>query len=163
MMGLVPERCRPDDRRLPAVLALIRESFADMDGRIDPPSSMHKLTVEAIAEQTRRGEVWVCGASPVACVFLTPKDDCLYLSKLAVAEAYRGMGFARRLIDLAETRAAAAGLEDLELQTRVELTENHLAFTKLGFVVTGKTAHPGFDRPTSLTMRKRVSRDLPHP
>ena len=52
---------------------------------------------------------------------------------------------------MAETRARALGLPVLELQTRVELTENHAAFRALGFAQTGATAHPGFDRPTSLT------------
>ncbi|MEL7213707.1 MAG: GNAT family N-acetyltransferase [Pseudomonadota bacterium] len=157
MMGVVPERCGPDDPRLPAILALIRIGFAGMEGRIDPPSSMHNLTVEHIAEQARSGEVWVCGSEPVACVFLTEKPACLYLSKLTVALAYRGTGFARRLVDLAETRAQALGLCKIELQSRVELTENHAAFAKLGFVVTAETRHPGYCRTTSLTMQKDVS------
>ncbi len=157
MMGVVPEQCGDDDPRLPAILALIRISFAGMEGRIDPPSSMHDLTVDQIAEQARMGEVWVCGREPVACVFLTRKPGCLYLSKLTVAAAYRGTGFARRLVDLAETRALALQRDALELQSRIELTENHAAFAKLGFVVTGETRHPGYTRTTSLTMRKDLS------
>jgi hypothetical protein len=45
----------------------------------------------------------------------------------------------------------------LELQTRVELEENHAAFRAMGFAEAGRTAHPGYDRPTSITFRK----DLP--
>nr|WP_224826740.1 GNAT family N-acetyltransferase [Cognatishimia sp. MH4019] len=157
-MGVVPEQCGADDPRLPAILALIRIGFAGMEGRIDPPSSMHDLTVAKIAKQARTGEVWVCGSEPVACVFLTPKPNRLYLSKLTVATAYRGTGFARRLVDLAETRALALGLGTLELQSRVELTENHAAFAKLGFAVTAETRHPGYAQTTSLTMRKDVSK-----
>ncbi|MEL7177462.1 MAG: GNAT family N-acetyltransferase [Pseudomonadota bacterium] len=157
MMGVVPERCGPDDPRLPAILALIRIGFAGMEGRVDPPSSMHELTVDRIADQARVGELWVCGDDPVACVFLTPRPASLYLGKLTVAKAYRGTGFARRLVDLAETRARVLGLNVIELESRVELTENHAAFAKLGFVVTAETAHPGYDRTTSLTMCKDVS------
>ena len=51
-------------------------------------------------------------------------------------------------------RARALGLTALTLQTRIELTETHAALAALGFAVTGSTAHPGFDRPTSLTMQK---------
>jgi hypothetical protein len=40
-----------------ALLALIRAEFAFMEGRIDPPSSMHGLTPETIALQARTGEV----------------------------------------------------------------------------------------------------------
>jgi ribosomal protein S18 acetylase RimI-like enzyme len=139
-----------------ALLALIRTAFAGMEGRIDPPSSTLSLTPEDIAAQAREGEVWVAGTPPVGCVFLTPRPDALYVGRLAVAESERGRGHARRLIDLASDRARAMGLAFLELQTRVELTENHAAFRALGFEQTGSTAHPGFTRPTSLTFRRPV-------
>jgi hypothetical protein len=42
------------------------------------------------------------------------------------------------------------------LETRVELTQNHAIFRRLGFVETTRKAHPGFDRPTSVTFQKRV-------
>ena len=127
-----------------------------MEGRIDPPSSMHRLTEAAIADQARTGEVWIAGDPPVACVFLTPRPDALYLGKLAVAVGHRGRGLARRLVDHASRRAAARGLPALELQTRIELTENHAAFAGMGFAATGTTAHQGYDRPTSITMRRPV-------
>ncbi|MDE4131853.1 GNAT family N-acetyltransferase [Phaeobacter sp. QD34_3] len=148
------ERLNPEEPRLEAVLDLIRSSFAFMEGRIDPPSSMRDLTPQSLAEQCRKGEIWVIGTPPLACMFLTPKQDCLYLGKLAVAESSRGMGLARSLIDHALRRARDLGLPAVELQTRVELVENHAAFARLGFVQTGSTAHPGFDRPTSLVFRR---------
>lgn len=139
----------------PAILALLDEAFAYMDGRIDPPSSLRDLTPEALTRQARTGEVWVVGA-PVACVFLTPRPGVLYLGKLAVAPSHRGQGLARRLVNQAEVRARALRLPALELQTRVELAENQRAFEAMGFVETGRTAHPGFDRPTSITYRRVV-------
>lgn len=128
-----------------------------MEGRIDPPSSMHRLTKDSIAAHCETGEAWVIGVPPIACLFLTPRDDALYLGKLAVASAHRGQGLARGLIDRAETRARALGLPALELQSRVELVENHTAFMRMGFSVSGSTAHPGFDRPASVTMRRAVT------
>jgi GNAT superfamily N-acetyltransferase len=145
------------------LLALIRAAFAGMEGRIDPPSSMHALTEAGIAQQAAEGEVWVIGAPPVACVFLTPKPGRLYIGKLAVAEAQRGQGFARRLVDQAESRARALGLPLLELQTRVELVENHAAFAAMGFAKVGETAHPGFVRATSFTFRRAVPPAAPAP
>ncbi|WP_096784419.1 GNAT family N-acetyltransferase [Rhodobacter sp. CZR27] len=138
----------------PAILALIRRAFAGMEGRIDPPSSMHRLTPEAIAAQAREGEVWLAGDPLAACLFLTPKPDCLYLGKLAVDPSMQRRGLARALVATAEARARALGLPALELQTRVELVENHATFRALGFRQVAATAHPGFDRPTSLTFRK---------
>lgn len=38
------------------------------------------------------------------------------------------------------------------------LVENHEAFAALGFAKVAQSAHPGFDRPTSITMRKPVRR-----
>jgi len=93
---------------------------------------------------------------PVACAFLTRRIDHLYIGKLAVLPGFRGKGFARQLIDDAAKRAAADGFRYLELETRIELTENHAAFAKLGFVKTAETSHPGFERPTSITMQRQL-------
>lgn len=151
-----PVRVQPGSGQAEAILDLIRRCFASMEGRIDPPSSMHRLTAETIAQHCRDGEVWIISTPPVACVFLTPKADCLYLGKLAVDAAWRGQGLAALLVDHAMDRARALGLNAVELQVRVELVENHRAFAKMGFVKTGETAHPGYDRPTSITMQRAV-------
>jgi predicted GNAT superfamily acetyltransferase len=75
---------------------------------------------------------------------------------LAVAETARGRGVARAMFAAAEDLARQNGLAFLELQTRVELTENHATFAALGFQKVAETAHPGYNRPTSITLRKRV-------
>ena len=139
---------------LGAVLALIQQSFAYMEARIDPPSSMHRLTVEALADPAH--EVWGLGTPVWACVVLTPQENDLYLGKLAVAADRRSSGFGRALVTHAEDRAVALGLPAVELQVRVELTENQRAFEKMGFAKVGETAHPGYDRATSITMRKEL-------
>ena len=140
----------------PHLRDLIVRAFAGMDGRIDPPSSAHHLTPDAIAAQAVSGEVWVIGAPSVACVFLTVLPDKLYLGKLAVDPAVQRMGYARRLIGVAEARAHELGLPALELSTRIELTENHATFRALGFVQNGMSSHAGFARPTTLIFTKRL-------
>ncbi len=155
-----PEKLSPDDPRLADTLQLIRDAFSAHDGRIDPPSSMHKLTLQGLAESARSGELWILGERPFACVILQAKTHALYLSKLAVREDARGHGHARQLIELADARARTLGLPSLELQTRIELVENHAAFEKLGFVMIAETCHPGFDRPTSILMRKTLAAEL---
>lgn len=153
MHGLIPRRAQaPYDWQ--ALLTLIRTEFAGMEGRIDPPSSMHRLTAEDLARQAETGEIWVIDTPPIACVVLTPLPHALYVGKLAVSGAHRGQGLARNLIDLAEARARARALPALELQVRVELVENHGFFAALGFRQTATTAHPGYDRPTSYTFTK---------
>lgn len=139
-----------------SLLALIRAEFAYMDGVIDPPSSAHRLTVADIARQAVEGEIWAIGAPAVASMFLTRKGEWLYLGKLVVAADQRGKGLSRRLIDLAMERAHALGLQGVELQTRIELAANHATFAALGFTETGRSAHPGFHKVTTLTLRRAV-------
>ena len=153
---MTPRRLRPGDPDLDRVLALLRGEFAYMDGVVDPPSSIHRATPDSVAAQARDHEVWVIGDPVMACVFLTLKPEVLYLGKLAVAGPARGQGLARRLTDLAIDRARVLGRPMVELESRVELAANHLAFEKMGFLKVGETAHPGYDRPTSYTFRRTV-------
>ena len=141
------------------VLTLIQTCFAYMDSRIDPPSSMHLLTVDAITKHAETGEVWVIEQenTPIACMFLTPKPHALYVGKLAVSENLRGKGLAKCLMTRAENRAFVLGFQCLELETRIELTENHNAFEKMGFHKSGETAHDGYAHPTSITMQKELT------
>lgn len=137
-----------------ALLALIKRAFAGMEGRIDPPSSLYKMTARDLA--THQGEVWVIGKPARACMVLTPKAHALYLGRLSVDPPWQRKGYAHILITYAETRARALGLPALELQSRIELVENHAIFFALGFEQTGATTHAGFDSPTSLVFTKKL-------
>lgn len=150
-------RLAPDDDFAP-VHALLTDAFAYMQGRIDPPSSLNAMTVQTLRDMAQTREIWVIGtpAKPLACMVLAPRPDTLYLGKLATDPAHRGQGLARRLLAHAETRARALHLPSITLETRIELTENHATFTRLGFARTGETAHPGHDRPTSYTFVKQL-------
>jgi len=116
----------------------------------------HGLSAALRLIPSHQPDLQTLGAPPVAVVFLTVKPGRLYLGKLAVDASMRGQGLARRLVAQAETRARILGLPVVELETRVELVENHATFARLGFAKTGETAHPGYDRPTSITMQKRL-------
>ena len=154
-MPLIPYRATaPFDWA--AILRLIQTEFSYMAARIDPPSSMLRLTEADIAAKAAIGEVWVIGNPPVACMFLTIQPDSLYLGKLAVSASQRGKGLARALIAVAEARAMVLGLAAVTLETRVELVENHATFRALGFTETGRSAHPGYAQPTSISFRKPV-------
>ncbi|GAA5069420.1 GNAT family N-acetyltransferase [Roseibacterium beibuensis] len=137
---------------------LLSDSFAYMDGRIDPPSSLLRLTPEGLEQKSRTEDLYLIrdGGAPVACAFGTITGECYYLGKLAVAASQRGQGLARGIIEAAAQTARKRGLSRLELQTRVELRENHRTFRRLGFTLVGASAHPGYDHATSLTFRRRV-------
>lgn len=149
--------------RLPAgfsrwaeLLSLINRSFAFMEGVIDPPSSVHRLTAEALRQKAEEETGFLATREDriVGCVFVVEREDDCYIGKLAVAPDFQGQGVGRKLVEAAEEFAASRGKQALELQTRIELTANHAAFARLGFRETARTAHDGYDRPTSITMRK---------
>lgn len=153
-----PAQLAPDSPFIADVLLLIQEAFAEQVGRIDPPSSMHRLTQDDIRAQCAEGRLWTLGTPPRACVILTQKGPRLILGKLAVGAAWRGHGYGRVMVELASQQAARLGCAELELSVRVELVETHAFYRHLGFSKTGETAHAGFDRPTSITMGKPISR-----
>lgn len=159
-LGTLPVEVRAADgfADWEGLLALLRRAFASMEGRIDPPSSLHRLDAGGLVAKARDGACFLAfrGGRLTGCVFCDPHADCLYIGKLAVEPELQGQGIGRALLARAEAEAHALGLPALELQTRIELVENHRAFERLGFLRTGETAHPGHDRPTSVTMRKAL-------
>jgi ribosomal protein S18 acetylase RimI-like enzyme len=142
------------------LLGLILTSFRYMDSVIDPPSSALRLTPKSLKQKAAEERVFLAllGGRMVGCVFLAEKQDHFYLGKLAVDPACQGLGIGRRLVEAAEAFAGATAKPMIELQVRVELTGNQATFARLGFRETGRTAHAGFDRPTSITMRKDLRR-----
>ena len=151
-----PRAVLPNDPHLAHTLGLIQAAFASMTARIDPPSSIHRLTMADLQLYAQNGALWVIGAPPVAAVIAKPHPDALYIGKLAVAETHRGQGAARALITEMARQARNLGKTKLRLETRIELVENHITFAALGFVKTSETAHPGYTRATAITMERTV-------
>ena len=140
--------------------AFIGAGFGYMDARIDPPSSFHRMSVADFAQKAQDETLILAvddGGAMIGCCFAALRADAVYVGKLAVAPHARGRGVARALFNAAEDLARAHDKDWLELQTRVELTENHQTFARLGFVKSGESAHAGYDRPTNITMRRPVT------
>lgn len=140
------------------LLALIIEAFAYMDGVVDPPSSVHQLTPQALIEKATQETCFVAidNGRLIGCIFAHERADHVYIGKLSITKIYQRRAVGRALLQAVETQAKALGKPVLELQTRVELTGNQAAFARLGFRETERTAHAGYGRPTSLTMRKQL-------
>ncbi|MEM9097447.1 MAG: GNAT family N-acetyltransferase [Pseudomonadota bacterium] len=138
-----------------AIHALLTRAFAFMEGRIDPPSSLTRMAADCLARKAE-AETVLLATNPglIGCLFAKPEGDALYLGKIAIDPDHQGQGVGRALVAAAEDLAQQNGQTALVLETRIELVENHTAFAHFGFVKTAETAHPGYDRPTSITMRK---------
>jgi len=142
----------------PGLLELLHTSYAYMESRIDPPSSLFRMDVHAFEEKSRH-EVLILALRArvlVGCAFADIREDCVYVGKVAVHGSVRGRGIARRIMQEVEALAREAGKPSLELETRIELVENQRIFAALGFAKVAETAHPGYDHPTSVTMRRAV-------
>lgn len=152
-------RLSTDFVRFDDVLALILKAFASMDGVIDPPSSAHRLTAAGLSEKASRetGFAALQDGRIVGCVFALERAGDLYVGKLAVEPDRQGSGIGKQLMQAVETLARTRGKTALELETRIELTASHAAFARMGFHETERTAHEGYSRPTSITMRKVIS------
>ena len=129
-----------------------------MEARIDPPSSFNALTPELLQEKTVDETLLIVleDETLVACAFFKQMPDAIYVGKIAVDVKYQKRGIARNIMEMAADFARERDKQWLELQTRIELIENHKTFAALGFVKTGEIAHEGFNRPTSITMRRMV-------
>ena len=137
---------------------LLLSAYTYMESRIDPPSSLLRMDAEQLRAKAG-GEVLILAYQSerlIGCAFAHKREDCLYVGKLAVDSDLRGRGVARRIMNATENLARESERPFLELETRIELTENHETFAALGFSKVGESAHPGFGRPTSITMRRPV-------
>ncbi len=139
-----------------ALHALLVDTYRYMDGRIDPPSSLHRMSAADLRAKAGEERLIVAAADDgrlIGCLFCRPEDDWLYVGKMAVAADLQGAGIGRHLIEGARSMARERHLRGLELETRIELTENHEAFGRMGFVKVADQSHEGYSRVTNIRMR----------
>ena len=156
--GVLITQLAPGFDRWDELLSLIMRSFASMDGVIDPPSSAHLLGVESLRDKAGRETAFLAlqDGRIAGCVFALARSADFYVGKLAVEPELQGQGIGKHLMQAVEDFARSRNKSAIELQTRIELTANHATFARLGFRETARTAHEGYDRPTSITMRKEL-------
>ena len=141
------------------LLTLLRDAFAETEPRIDPPSSVMRLTPAALVARSHEEALFLAQDRDglVGCIFAKHDGDAVYVSKLAVCADRRRDGIGRGLMAAAEDHARRLGARWLTLETRIELTENHATFGALGFVRVAERAHAGYDRPTFIEMHKDLA------
>lgn len=153
---MTPQRRFADSPHLGEILSLIKDSFAYMEGRIDPPSSIESYDLDAFRADVSEQELWTFGEPVTACILLKPQENALYLGRLAVAQHARGGRLGQKLVEHACARARHHCLVYLELKVRIELTDNQQFFSALGFYEASRSAHSGYDRPTYITLQRPV-------
>ena len=135
----------------------IAAAFEQYRGKLQPESGAFRETADAIATELTRDSGAIVAeqnGSVVGCVMVKLMEGDLYFGRLSVLPSARGGGLARQLIQAVETEARHRGLAGVRLGVRVVLTDNQRLFQALGYHETSREAHPGFDHPTSINMRK---------
>jgi ribosomal protein S18 acetylase RimI-like enzyme len=143
-----------------AVARVIAASFEQYRGKLIPESGAFRETAGGIAAELTRGAGAIVAernGEMVGCVLVEEKEGDLYFGRLSVLPSARGQGLARQLIQAVETEARRRGVAGVRLGVRVALTENQRLFQAVGYCETSREAHPGFDHPTSITMRKPLA------
>lgn len=142
-----------------SIAATIAASFAQYRGKLVPESGAFRETAEGIAAELARGASAIVAernGEMLGCVLLEEKGGDLYFGRLSVLPSARGQGLARLLVDAVEEEARRRGLAGARLSVRIVLTANQRLFASLGYRETSREAHPGFDHPTSINMRKAL-------
>ena len=141
-----------------SIAATIAASFEQYRGKLVPESGAFRETAEGIAAELARGASAIVAernGEMLGCVLVEEiEEGDLYFGRLSVLPSARGLGLARRLIEAVEGEARRRGLAGVRLGVRIVLTENQRLFASLGYRETSREAHHGFDRPTSINMRK---------
>ena len=138
------------------LLELLYAAFAYQNDRIDPPSSLHKLDAESLAQKAGEENLFLAveDGELLGCAFAKVNPNCVYVGKVAVWPGRQGQGIGRLLMHAVEGFARGTGKPAMELDTRVELVENHKTFAAFGFVKTADRSHAGYTRTTFITMQK---------
>ena len=143
----------------PAIAATIAAAFAQYRGKLVPESGAFGETADAIAAELKKGAGAIVAernGEMLGCVITSLLEGDLYFGRLSVLPSARGLGLARRLVEAVEAEARTRGMAGVRLGVRVVLTDNQRLFKSLGYREISREAHPGFDYPTSINMRKSL-------
>jgi ribosomal protein S18 acetylase RimI-like enzyme len=141
----------------PTLAATIAAAFEQYRGKLEPESGAFRETAGGIAAELARDSGAIIAernGKVVGCVMVKLMKDDMYFGRLSVLPSARGLGIARRLVKAVEDEARRRELAGVRLGVRVVLADNQKFFASMGYVETGREAHPGFDHPTSINMRK---------
>jgi predicted N-acetyltransferase YhbS len=143
---------------IPAILAVIKEAFREYQGKLIPPSSAERKTIEIVRAELAEATALVAEVDGQigGCVFYRPQAGAIYLDRLAVLPQYRRRGMATALLARVEAKARDLGFASLTLSVRLALEGQQRFYERLGFVAAGQDSHPGFTEPTSLKMKKTL-------
>ena len=134
----------PED--VAAITDLVRDAFAQYTPLIGKPPAPALYDYAAIVA---RGRVTVAmsGEAMLGVIYIYPEaEDGMMLDVLAVSEAARGQGLARRLIEAAEDQARDEGALRMRVYTNAVMAGPQALYPKLGYHETHRGESDGYQR-----------------
>jgi len=141
----------------PVVHELTQAAFAGYEA-LDPPSGALRESVESVRrdlEAAGAALAWL-DSEPVGCLRFVVAADHLHVRRVAVTPELQGRGIGRALMAWAEAQAENRGLPRVTVGVRLSPPGNLAFYRRLGYQVVAEHAHPGYDRPTWVSMQKVV-------
>jgi ribosomal protein S18 acetylase RimI-like enzyme len=143
---------------LPTALAVLHAAFEEYRAWLDPPSGVHRETIESLRRYVERGRLTLAllEHQVVGCVLYHVEDDHMYFGRLSVLPAFRNRGLARTLIDHVEARARELGLARVRLSVRIAQPHNRVYYERMGYCFVEARAHAGYAQPTYDVLEKAL-------
>jgi predicted N-acetyltransferase YhbS len=84
---------------IPQILRIIKTAFSEQRGKVNPPSSAERKTIEIVEKELRKAKALVVETDNeiIACVFYQPKGDAIYIYRLAVLPEFRKRGIGKNV------------------------------------------------------------------
>jgi ribosomal protein S18 acetylase RimI-like enzyme len=91
-----------------------------------------------------RREVWILeyNGREVGVAVLEERSDHLLVYSIAVKPTEQRQGYGRALLDFADRRAAAIGVDEIRLYTNSRMERNIALYRRHGYVEVGSRPHP---------------------
>ncbi len=136
---------------------LSRAAFRDQAG-LDPPSGESRETLDSVRAdlEAHGGAIAWWAERPVGCLRFEVEPGHLHVRRVAVLPELQGQGIGRALMAWAEAEAARRRRAEVHVGVRIALPGNLAFYRRLGYEVAAEHAHPGYDRPTWLSLRKAL-------
>jgi GNAT superfamily N-acetyltransferase len=126
--------------------------------RLDPPSGVGREDLERVVADlaAHGGAVAWRGDAAVGCLRLEWLPDRVHVRRVAVPPEHQRRGIGAALMEWAESEARRRGRRLAAVEVRLALPDNVAFYRRLGYHPFAEHAHPGYDHPTSLELRKAL-------
>jgi ribosomal protein S18 acetylase RimI-like enzyme len=129
---------------VPTIYKVMKDSFAEYVGLLDPPSGVERETEKDVTESLEHGGMLLAwrGETAAGTVRFQFNEGLMYVGRLGVLPEFRGLGIGSQLMEAIEQVARERGVGTVEIIVRQSLESNLTLYRKLGYGREKWTEHP---------------------